>query len=277
MARPARVEYPGAYYHVTMRGDQNRNVYGDGRDGAAFLNLLTKACARFRWRCHAYCLMPDHYRLLIEIQDESLARGMHYLNSTYSQLHQRKYQRSGRLFQGRYKAVLVERGDYFYELARDVVLTPIHSGQAQHAKEWPWSSYRATAGLAPPHACLTTATVLTGRGEVVQQTYQRFVLQGLNQPSPWRRLTRQIYIGSEAFVREMRGRASPYRPAQGVLRPRPETTPRALSEYALQYRGRDRAMAQAYASGHYSLKTIGTHFGVSQATVSRAISRYEKV
>ena len=280
MARPIRIEYPGAYYHVSMRGDRGQNVYGDGRDGAAFLNLLAKACARYRWRCHAYCLLPDHYRLLLEMRDGGLARGMHYLNSAYSQLHQRKHGRVGRLFQGRYKAVLVERGTYFYELARDIALAPLHNKRAQHAKEWPWSSYRATAGLAPPHHCLTIETVLagfSGRGEVALRAYQQFVSEGLEQPSPWRRLTKQIYLGSETFMREMRRRASPYKPSRGVLQANDTTDSlRSLDEYAHRYKQRDRAMAAAYASGYYSLKSIGIHFGVSQATVSRAVSRYEK-
>ncbi len=113
MARPLRIEYPGALYHVTSRGDRQEAIFDDNQDRKAFLDILGEVVSRFRWRCHAYCLMENHYHLMIETPEANLAKGMRQLNGVFTQWSNRRHQRSGHLFQGRYKAIHVDRDSYF--------------------------------------------------------------------------------------------------------------------------------------------------------------------
>ena len=104
MARPLRIEYPGALYHITTRGNARRSVFKDDRDRALFLDTLQRVSERYHWLCHAYCLMDNHYHLVLETPDGNLAQGMRQLNGIYTQAYNRRHRRVGHLFQGRYKA-----------------------------------------------------------------------------------------------------------------------------------------------------------------------------
>ena len=146
MARPLRIEFPGALYHLTSRGDGREDIYrGDG-DRRMFLSLLADVCERFNWWGHAYCLMANHYHLLMETPDANLAKGMRQLNGVYTQHCNGVHGRCGHVFQGRYKAILVQKETYLTELARYIVLNPVRAGMVSRAEDWPWSSYRATTG-----------------------------------------------------------------------------------------------------------------------------------
>src|ERR687896_1982709 len=117
MARPLRIEFSGAIYHVTSRGNAREDIWLDDTDRAMFLGVLAKVISRFNWRCHAYCLMDNHYHLLIETLEPNLSKGMRQLNGVYTQRFNRRHGRVGHVFQGRYKAILVERDSYLKELA----------------------------------------------------------------------------------------------------------------------------------------------------------------
>ncbi|MCX7635078.1 MAG: transposase, partial [Syntrophales bacterium] len=147
MARPLRLEYEGALYHVTSRGNGRQAIFLDDADNLKFLELLGKTVDRFRWVCHAFCLMVNHYHLMIETPDANLSKGMHHLNTTFCLAHNKRHQRVGHLFQGRFKSIVVDREHYLLELARYVVLNPVRAGMVTTPADWPWSSYRQTAGL----------------------------------------------------------------------------------------------------------------------------------
>ena len=159
MARPLRIEFSGALYHVTARGNAQQDIYLTDDDRQEFLSLLQRACDRYHWLCHAYCLMTNHYHLLIETQTPTLSKGMKYLNGTYTQAFNRRHKRVGHVFQGRYKGILVEKDSYLLELSRYIVLNPVRAHMVRSAKDWPWSSYRATAGFAKAHPLLTKDTI----------------------------------------------------------------------------------------------------------------------
>src|SRR6266511_5754104 len=156
MARPLRIEYPGALYHVTSRGDRQEAIFEDDQDRTAFLNVLSEVVSRFRWRCHAYCLMGNHYHLMIETPEANLTKGMRHLNGVFTQWSNRRHKRGGHLFQGRYKAILVDRDSYFLELARYIVLNPVRAGMVKHPRLWAWSSYGTTIATSPTPLWLTT-------------------------------------------------------------------------------------------------------------------------
>ena len=118
MARPIRLEFPGALYHITSRGDRRDDIYENDADRKSFLSLFENVCADHNWVCHAYCLMSNHYHLLVETPDGNLSGGMRQLNGVYTQLFNRVHNRVGHVFQGRYKAIHVEKDDYLQELCR---------------------------------------------------------------------------------------------------------------------------------------------------------------
>lgn len=279
MARPLRIEFAGALYHVTARGNARADIYNDDDDRQQFLALLLNTVNRHDWYCHAYCLMDNHYHLLIETATPSLSKGMKFLNGTYTQYYNRRHHRVGHVFQGRFKAILVQRESYLLELARYIALNPVRAHMVQDASQWQWSSYRATAGLEASASCLTTDWVLAGFAENkkdAQQRYREFVQQGSRQPSPWQRLKNQIYLGDDEFVNTMQRNLDPDQSLQDIPKKQKQAPIKPLAYFAEQYESRAEAMSQAYLSGHYTLTQVGDHFGVSYATVSRAVKQIAK-
>jgi putative transposase len=118
MARPLRIEFPGGLYHVTSRGDRREEIYLDDADRTNWLALFGHVCKRFNWVCHAYCLMDNHYHIVVETAEGNLSRGMRQLNGVYTQTFNRAHNRVGHVYQGRYKAILVEKESYLLELTR---------------------------------------------------------------------------------------------------------------------------------------------------------------
>ena len=142
MARKVRIEFPGAVYHVLDRGDRRETIFRDDRDREMFLAILGQACARTGWRVHAWVLMSNHYHLLVETPQPTLVAGMHWLQTTYTMRFNRRHRLCGHLFQGRYKAILVdsEEGGYFAVLSDYIHLNPVRRGLCERAVQWKWSS-----------------------------------------------------------------------------------------------------------------------------------------
>ena len=128
MARPLRLEFPGALYHITSRGNARQEIFLSDDDRTSFLNLLGREVKQQRWNCYAYCLMSNHYHIVIETPEGNLVLGMRRLNGAYSQEFNRRHGRVGHLFQGRYKSIIVDRESYLLELCRYVVLNPVRAG-----------------------------------------------------------------------------------------------------------------------------------------------------
>ena len=195
------MEYAGALYHLTARGNERQTIFRDDADRQRFLVLLAREVKEKKWRVHAYCLMSNHYHLLIEIPEPNLARGMRRLNSMYSQHFNRRHDRIGHLFQGRYHSVLVQKESYLLEVSRYVVLNPVRAGMVTRAHQWPWSSYRATAGLVPPPRFLEVGWPLEQfHSDPVhaRDAYQRFVNHD-EVRCPWSDLRGSAWLGSESF------------------------------------------------------------------------------
>ena len=203
MSRPLRLEYAGALYHVTSRGDKKNDIYMSDLDRDSFLMLLGDVCGTHNWVCHAYCLMDNHYHLLIETPDANLSRGMRQLNGVYTQNFNRSHNQVGHVFQGRYKAIHVEKESYLLELARYIVLNPVRAGMVDTTADWPWSSYLATTGSNASPEWLNTEWVLAAFGETKRtaiRRYKKFVEQGANRSAPWEHLKNQVFLGRTEFV-----------------------------------------------------------------------------
>lgn len=276
MARPLRIEFPGALYHVTSRGDGQENIYRVDADRLAFLDVLGEVCERFDWVIHAYCLMDNHYHLLIETPNANLSKGMRQLNGVYTQTFNRNHARTGHVFQGRYKAILVQKESYLLELARYIVLNPVRARMVRSAKDWPWSSYRATAGQVEGMQWLHIDWILSSFGhrkDSAMAQYREFVAAGKNQPSPWDQLKNQVFLGADIFVEKMRTKVDAEQDLSEVPLQQRRALPMPLAHYSDTIKPRDAAILTAYASGGYSQKEIADHFGLHYSYISRIISR----
>lgn len=208
MARPLRLEHPGAIWHVTSRGNERRTIYRSNRDRLFFLDLLEEVVSLNRWILHAYVLMSNHYHLLIETPLPTLSSGVKRLNEIYAQEFNFRHRRVGHLFQGRFKGILVERETHLLELVRYIVLNPVRCGAVRYAGDYRWSNYRATAGLAPVPSWLdidwTLGQLSPGERTESCEAYRRFVADArAAEYRPWESLIGQIYLGSEEFCERM--------------------------------------------------------------------------
>ena len=275
MARPLRLSFPGAVYHVTSRGNARHDIVADDRDRSQWLSLLAHVVDRYGWLCHAYCLMDNHYHLVIETPKPNLSIGMRQLNGRYTQAYNRRHEQVGHVFQGRFTAILVEKDAHLLELCRYVVLNPVRAKIVSHPRLWMWSSYRATVGETKAPGWLTTDWILSQfgqRGGAAQARYRTFVAEGRGGPAPWEQLTGQIYLGSEKFVAQHQ----PNRVIRDI--PRRQTQAQRPSLETLFERKGDleKTIHQAYRQYGYRLADIADHLGVHAATVSRRLKRTEQ-
>jgi hypothetical protein len=194
--------------------------------------------------------MTNHYHLLVETPDANLSRGMRQLNGVYTQHVNRTHDRVGHLFQGRYRAILVERDSYLLELARYVVLNPVRAGLVRAPGDWPWSSYRATAGEVPAPPFLATDWLLRAFADTREDAvagYRGFVAEGSGATSPWQALKGQIYLGSEPFVERMQALIDSKQPLQEIPKGQRRAPAKPLAYYASRYPNRNRALAVSAA------------------------------
>jgi len=274
MARPLRIEFPGALYHVTSRGDRREPIYEDDADRTTFLATLAEVLRRFNWTCYAYCLMTNHYHLVVGTPDGNLSKGMRQLNGMYTQASNRRHHRTGHLFQGRYQAILVDRDAYLLELSRYVVLNPVRARMVKSAGRWPWSSFRATVGEAPSPPWLAVEGVLAqfgNRRAPARRRYRKFVEDGLGGASVWDDLRQQIFLGDERFVTRMQAKLEGTPDAVNIPRVQRRAPPPTLEALARRHRARDAAIVAAYATGAYSYREIAEYFGLHLATIGRIV------
>jgi REP-associated tyrosine transposase len=281
MARPLRLEFPGAFYYVTSHGPGTRNIYRDSRDRRAFIEILGQVIERFKWRCHAYCLLGNRYDLLVETPDANLSRGMRHLNAVYTQYFNRRHQAAGALFQGRFRAIVVDPKAYLARLARHIVLEPVRAGLAKDLAEYRWSSFAATAGIGPAPSFLARAALLSRFGPrqtAAAARYAKFVRAEDGSPPPWSSVRAQLFLGSDLFIRKMQrllahrrgGHAGPesrrYAERPSLAKAIPLSGIRTRTQ-------RNQAIRKSYLEYGYTMSKIAQHLGLHYSTVSKVISR----
>lgn len=279
MARPLRIEFPGALYHVTSRGDRREPIYDGDEDRRLFLTTLAEVVRRMNWLCYGYCLMTNHYHLIIETPDGNLAKGMRQLNGVYTQASNRRHDRVGHLFQGRYNAVLVDGDAYLLELSRYVVLNPVRAGMADQPSAWQWSSYNAMVGAAEIPEWLDADMLLAQFNERrvdARRQFAEFVAGGIGKQSIWSALRGQIYLGDEGFVRCAQARLGAVSEDVNVPKAQQRSLPPPLAEIERQSSCRDEAIIAAYASGGYSYQELAVYFGIHFTTVGRIVRTAKK-
>ncbi len=276
MARPLRLDFPGAVYHLTARGNARQKIFFDDRDRGLFLANLGRVCAHQAWLCHGYCLMDNHYHLLIETPEGGLSRGMRQVNGNYAQHVNRRHLRGGHLFQGRYGAILVDKESHLLELCRYIVCNPVRAGMVTAPGDYPWSSYNATMGAAPRPGWLHTDWVLVQFAPTraaARAGYAEFVSGAKAGRRPWDEVTDQVFLGRPEFVAAMKARIADRDTLTEVPRAQRRAPPRTLDWYAASFPGRNQAMYQAYRSHDHTQQAIARHFGLHYSTVSRVLKR----
>jgi putative transposase len=252
---------------VIARGNERRLIVRDDHDRRAFLSVLARAVERYRWLCHTYCLLDNHYHLLLEVPLGNLPLGMRHLNGVYAQRYNRRYDRSGHLFQARYRSILVQKNPYLLSVSRYIVLNPVRAGVAQGPEGYRWSSYRATAGLDQAPTFLTTEWVLSqfaSTRRLAQARYRAFVAAALEDPAVFGER-----VGGENFLAMELGR---HDSLPEVPRAQLQPLRRPLADV---FATEQTPIATAYRVHHYRLREIADHLGCHYSTVSRALEREE--
>ncbi len=278
MARPLRLEFEGAVYHVTSRGNALDAIFFADHDREEFLKILSKVVERYGWLCHAYCLMTNHYHLLIETPDANLSQGMRQLNGIYTQWINRQHNRTGHVFQGRFKSILVQKESHLLELARYVVLNPVRAGMVRSPREWRWSSYCATAGQGEVPGFLTVDWLLLQfDGDTLRaiKTYREFVQQGRN-VTIWDQVRSGNILGSEDFVNQLEPLLSTIRtnvdiPRSQRLAGRP--TLESIFADVVDIPSRNECIYEAIRIHQYRLKEVGDFLGLYYSTISAIAKR----
>jgi putative transposase len=288
MGRQLRIEYPGAYYHVTARGNERKEVFKSERDRQKFLEYLESSVVRYGAIIHAYCLMINHYHVLLETSTGNLSQVMQHINGAYTNYFNAKRKRSGHLFQGRYKAILVEADEYATELSRYIHLNPVRVGAASMPDEYRWSSYRDYIGLREAPKWLNTRFILGlfGGSKAAGQKYRMFVEEAIDKEleSPLLGAVAATILGSADFVAEIQERHVTAKltdrnlPALRQLANRPDID--RIIEAVKEAFGENKHLAAKVAihlCHKYSgvkLREIGERFGVKDSAVSQASRRF---
>lgn len=278
MARPLRIEYDGALYHVTSRGNERKPIFKDDGDRELFLTTLWQVSERFHWLCHAYCLMGNHYHLVIETPDGNLSKGMRQLNGVYTQTFNRRHHRVGHLFQGRFKGILVQKESHYLEVCRYVVLNPVRAKAVKQPREWAWSSYRATGGLAAVPRCLKVEEILSHFGQrrgPAQQKYREYVGEGIAGATIWENLEAQSLLGLEGFADALRGHVTGKETVREIPKGQ-RLIGRASLKKLFDKAGkgkalRDRVISNAVNEHGYSQMEVARHLKLHYSTISRLI------
>lgn len=276
MSRPLRVEYPGAIYFITSKTPDSVIAFHDDRDRVRFLDILAKTVKRSQWICHGYCLMQDHYQLIIETPKANLSQGMRQVNGIYTQEYNRRYFKKGALFKGRFKAILFDKNQNLLSLARHMVLTPVRQNEADYASQYPWSSYKATAGIADADedSIITREWILAQLSESqneAQKRYQDYVNDSKEFSDPFRNVRYQLLLGDKSFVeRHRRFLGEPQQPRAIDRLPLEQL----FNESSIASRTeRDRNICEAHLQHGYTLTEVGRHLGLHTSTVSKILKK----
>lgn len=293
MSRPLRIFYPGAFYHITARGNERKEIFKSTQDRVRFLSYLESAHKRYGALIHGYCLMDNHYHLLLETPGENLSQIMHHINGAYTIYYNVKRKRSGHLFQGRYRAIVVEKDEYCLELSRYIHLNPVRAGIVESVEEYPWSSYLSYIGKREEQEWLETGYVLAYFGKrpgTARRKYSEFVGEaiGKSMDDPLKQVHASTILGGAYFIAwvqdKIKGNSKEADkrdiPALKALLPRPalQQIHRAVAEVVKDDERliKKIGMCISQDTGGYSLGEIGEIYGMQGAAVSQSNRRFRQ-
>ena len=290
MARPLRIAFPGAFYHVTARGNERKAVFKSIRDRQKFLEYLETATARYNALIHAYCLMDNHYHLLLETPSGNLPQIMRHINGAYTTYFNVKRARAGHLFQGRYKAIVVQMDAYAKELSRYIHLNPVRAKLAETPDKYEWSSYNFYIGVKKAPGWLHRDFILGYFGDKVsnaQLGYKKFVslLVARKYDSPLKEVTASVLLGSQDFIQFIKGSylsdKTPDRDLPAIRQLGSRITYLEICDMVeLEFRqdpvaARNIKLYLCRKHTGEKLRTIGAQFGIGDAAVTQACKRFK--
>jgi putative transposase len=288
MARPLRIVFPGAFYHVTSRGNEGRAVFKSRRDREKFAEYLESASERYQAIIHAYCLMDNHYHLLVETPLGNLPQIMHHINGAYTTYFNIKRKRAGHLFQGRYKAILVAIDEYAKALSRYIHLNPVRAKLVEIPEKYEWSSYKFYIGKQKPPKWLYRDFILSYFGNNIsnaQRGYQSFVkaLTDVHNESLFKEVVSSTLLGSAEFIASIKDTHLAGREADKNVPALKELAEKAnmadICDEVESVAGEEQSLARdikLYLCRRYTaekLKDIGKQFGMGESGVSKAYRR----
>ena len=282
MSRPLRIEFPGAVYHVTSRGDRREAIFEDDVDRSTLLEVLAQALDRFEASALAWCLMGNHYHFVIHTQQANLSLLMRHINGVYTQRFNKRHNKVGHLFQGRFKAVLVDKDSYMLEVCRYVDLNPVRAGVVDEPGDWPWSSYLAHSGQTIAPAWLDTPAIwgyLLGSGaknaadaKQAADMYKALVAAGKDVKLWDEALRQQVFLGDEHFVQRMQDLASNARISTKETPKTQRAAPRTVAQWLEICASREEAIVKSHRESRLSMTAIGQALGLSVSRVSRILA-----
>jgi len=284
MPRKPRLEFPGAIYHINHRGNHQDYIFRDDNDRKLFLKLFQTTIKRMNWICHAYCLMGNHYHLLLEIPEGILSRGMAWLNSLYTQKFNKRYGTPGHLFQGRFKSRLIEDNMQFLMAARYIDRNPLEANLVERADQWPWSSYRAIAGLINAPDYLLIDDVLSSLGynrKIAQLFYRELVHLDVEENNDefiklFQRVYEQdrepVFQKRARTVLDMRNSLGPIPRSHRILS-RPELAELFKKNAEENLKTRNQIIHEAFTHYAYTQSEIADYLNLSRSAVSKIICK----
>jgi putative transposase len=271
MARPLRLLVENGHYHVTSRTWDRSPLYRDDADRREFLDIVGANVQRFDWRCLAYCLMDNHFHLLIRTPLANLPRGMQRINSRYAQLYNRWRGRRGPVFEDRYHGALIQREPHLLEAYRYIALNPVRAGLCANPGDYLWSSHAAVAGFSPPPSFLAVSEAHdlfeATTGDDGRVAYCRFIDAAVYVGSP-----EGPVIGDDAFLREAMAHVS----RDPEIPRRDWTAGRPPLDELLGQTGSGAELSDAYRAHGYTMAAMARHLGCHVSTVSRRIAGHEQ-
>jgi len=295
MARKPRIHFPGAFYHVISRGNHRQAIFHDDRDRKRYLSLLEEIPRKYGCKLYAYTLMGNHLHLLIEVGGISLSKIMQSLQFRYTQYYNRRYKKSGHLFQGRYKAILCDQESYLLELVRYIHLNSVRAGLTQKADQYPWSSHWVYMRGDVENRTVSVGFVLrqfgSKRKEAIRR-YREFIRDGLGEGhrEDYYRVIDQRFLGDEDFVEEAREKGQEPETRRPVDIELKEIVHAACREFGVRaervsQREKSREVSRlrwiiakvAISEGGYRMADMARYFGRDPGVVSRGLRSLDEM
>lgn len=285
MARPLRIQFPGAVYHTMARGIDKKEIFSNSSEKSAFLSLLNRLSDRYNFVFYAFCIMDNHYHLLLETPDANLSKGMQRLNGDYALWYNRKHVRNGTLFQDRYKAYLVDKENYLLALSRYIVLNPVRAAIVSHPSSYVWSSYQYTIGMKEPPDFLSVDSLLSlfsSDREDAQRQYRDFIYEDICENAA-QGINDGPVIGGVDFLSKIESHFDKKRKVDEI--PRKERFQNRLSlaeifnlpDDRCIKKARDEKIYIAFRDHGYTQKEIADFLGMHYSSLSPIIKRREKI
>lgn len=277
-----RIEFSGAVYHITARGNEKKSIFFDDHDREIFLKIIAQVKNRFHWLFHSYVLMGNHYHLLVETPEANLSRGMRQLNGVYTRAFNKRHGRIGHLFQGRFGSILIDKDDYLLEVCRYIALNPVRAGLAFKAEEWDWGSFRALIGMEKAPAWLETDWILGQFGSsrrVAISRLRHYIDKGIGGEYPIEELRGGWILGNDRFMERIQSLIQEKEQALEMPREQRRVSHKGMDEIFLcdARRGvsRDESIYCSYVDHGYTMREIAEYLDIHYVSVSRAIKSIE--